>query len=114
MSEELKQNLQNVSAQLQQLASTKATIQKLVENGSVRVVDATTKEGEEPLVLSIGSSEMIDAMLAPVDREVSLRKERALNAKEALLRALEQELTGDTEAPAESTVEAEESEKQPG
>ena len=93
MSEELKKQLSVISERLQQIAGSRATCDKLIESGSVHVVDANAKEGQEPVTLSLASSEMIEVVLQPVIKQLDIQKERLLNAKESVLNSLEKEIT---------------------
>ena len=108
---EIKERITNVSAQLQQISRSQATIAKLIETGRVRVVEVPDKPEEDPAALAVTGPEAITAMLSPIAREMRAQKERLLNAKEALLNALEQEALGTGEPPEEDKAPEDKPEK---
>lgn len=111
MSEEIKKQLTEVSARLQNFTSSRTTIDKLIESGSIKIIDAKDKN-DEPLALDL-SGEIVAAILNPVVTFINQRKEQLVNIKERLLFGLEQGIETAEEAlrtlpvvPATTAVEA--------
>lgn len=96
MSEEFKDQLKQVSANLTNINATLQTISKLIEAGKISVVDDT--EGvENPASISL-NGDIVGAVLRPVINTLSRRKESTLAIKEQILNALEDEMSGSQES----------------
>lgn len=116
MSEELRDQLKQASANLQNINATLTTVSKLIEAGKVSVADAT--EGvEEPAMITL-NGEIVGAVLRPVTATLNRRKEQMLSIKEQILTALESEASGEggdapveTSEPVETAVQSEQPEK---
>jgi len=102
MSQELRDQLKQVSVNLQNINATLTTVSKLIEVGKVSVSDAT--EGvEEPAMITL-NGEIVGAVLRPVTATLNRRKEQMLAIKEQILSALEGEFSGEGgDAPLETT-----------
>lgn len=112
MSDELRDQLKQVSANLQNINATLTTVGKLIEIGKVNVTDGT--EGvENPASLTL-NGEIVGAVLRPVTATLNRRKEQMLSIKEQILAALEGEISGEggdapieTDQPVEEAVKTE-------
>lgn len=107
--EELKNQLTQISQQLTNVASSKATCDKLVESGQVRVVDSNPEQEDpqNPPTLTIGSQEAVRAMLNPIIRQLDTQRERLLNAKEQVLNQITEGVDSTEETSEEQTAETE-------
>jgi hypothetical protein len=99
--DETKQQLDQVNSQLQNLNASRLTCDRLIESGSLKIVDANDK-GEAPLTLSI-SGDIVADVLAPVIKTINVRKENMLAIKERLLGLVETP-PADVPAPADTTA----------
>ena len=106
MSQDLKDQLAMVSANLQNSNATLATVGKLTEIGKVTIADAT--EGvENPIALTLNGNIVAD-IFKPVVATLNQRKEQMLGIKEQILAALENEISGEGgDAPAEGEIKTE-------
>lgn len=103
---DLKETLSQVSQQLASIQSTRKSCAKLIETGSIKLVDNGTelREGEEPIGITVSSQEMVQAMLRPVVNQLDAKREQLLNVKEQLLSQLEK---GSVEAVSTEAVQPE-------
>lgn len=93
MSEEIRNQLKEVSAQLQNLASTRAACSQMMQNQKIKIVDLTD-ESEDPLAITLQGN-AASQILTPLLQGVSANREQLINIKERLLN----ELSGDDEQP---------------
>ena len=105
MSEEIKEKITTVTDQLQNVMNSRATVDKLIQTGTVVLVEVPKEkvEGVEPAQLSVNSPELIERMMNPVVRELDAKRNGLLNLKESLLNQLETEVL-DTKTAKPKTV----------
>ena len=103
MSEEIRNQLKEVSAQLQNLASTRAACSQMMQNQKIKIVDLTD-ESEDPLAITLQGN-AASQILTPLLQGVSANREQLINIKENLLN----QLSGD--APIAEEEEASDSEQ---
>ena len=90
--ETLNEKLTKVSEELQNQTTTRLACDKLIEGGSVKIVDATEqKEGAEPITISI-SGDVVANVLRPIIDLVNAKRERLLAVKEQILNQIEADI----------------------
>lgn len=86
---ELNDQLTKVSEDLQNQTTTRLVCDKLIEAGTVKIVDNNPQaEGVEPLAIVV-SGDVVANVLRPVIDLVNAKRERLLAAKEQILKAIE-------------------------
>jgi hypothetical protein len=86
--------LKEISNQLAGLAQTKAICENMMKTQNIKIVEVREmKEGEAPSEISI-NGDIVIAVLEPMLRIISQRKEKLLAAKEQALNLLETQLHG--------------------
>lgn len=87
MSEEIRNQLQEVSTQLQNLASTRAACSQMMQNQKIKIVDLTD-ESEDPLAITLQGN-AASQVLSPLLQGVNANREQLINIKENLLNQLD-------------------------
>lgn len=90
-----KELLKDVSASLQQLSTTRAACQQMIQGQQIKIVDATD-ESENPLGINVTGQAAV-AILSQLLQGVNANREQLINQKEYLLNQLD----GSEEKPAE-------------
>jgi len=86
---ELNEQLTKVSEELQNQTTTRLVCDKLIEAGTVKIVDNTPPaEGVEPLAIVV-SGDVVANVLRPIIDLVNAKRERLLSAKEQILKQIE-------------------------
>ena len=78
---DFKKQLENITAQLEQVKGSLAVCDQMVEDGIIAIVSGKKleKEDEKPISLTVSSSELISSVLVPLKKELGLRKEMILS-----------------------------------
>lgn len=101
MSEELKQQLQRVSSQIQNLNNTRAACAQMIQDQKIKLVDEgqEIQEGEDPLSISL-SGQMVNQLLTPFIQSLNTFREQLIDMKEQILNQMDgDESTEQVEAP---------------
>lgn len=89
---ELNEQLTKVSEELQNQTTTRLACDKLIENGTIKIVDnSPQKEGVEPVTVII-SGEIVANVLKPLVDLINIKRERLLAAKEQILNQIQAEV----------------------
>ena len=92
--ETLNEKLTKVSEELQIQTTTRLACDKLIEGGSVKIIDTTEqKEGVEPIAINL-SGDVVANVLRPVVDLVNAKRERLLAIKEQILNQIQAETVG--------------------